>query len=274
MEKKTIVTDNVEWEYLVGGMGRRAILMFHGAVGGAESMQLIAGAFTDEYRIIAPTIANVQSLGQMCSAVRAILDREEVGKVIVFGGSFGGAMAQAFFGRYRESVEHLILLSTGAPDRRRGAISEKAVKLLALLPFSFVRALMKMELSRHLRAPASSAAEVAERVRLFKDRLDEYLTHQLTKELFLSRMKLFIEFAKNEAYRAEDSGGWPGRMLIIESTDDPMINEKERRRLKALYPQAAVYTFSGTGHLIPLLKLDEMVGAIKNHLNEGSQVAL
>jgi pimeloyl-ACP methyl ester carboxylesterase len=182
-------------------------------------------------------------------------------------------MAQAFFSRYRERVGQLVLLSTGAPDRRRGVLNQKLVSLFALLPFSFVRRLMKMELARHLKAPAGAGAEVAARVRLFRDRLSEYLSGQLTKELFLSRMNLFVEFAKDETYRAGDCDAWPGRILIIESTDDPMIGDKERRRLKSTYPKAAVYTFEGTGHLIPLLKLDEMVGVIKGHLSAGSRAA-
>jgi pimeloyl-ACP methyl ester carboxylesterase len=81
-------------------------------------------------------------------------------------------------------------------------------------------------------------------------------------------MGLFVEFAKNEAYRPEDRAEWRGEILIIESTDDPMINEKERRRLKAMYPEADVYTFEGTGHLIPLLKRDEMLDVIRGFLKE------
>jgi hypothetical protein len=104
-----------------------------------------------------------------------------------------------------------------------------------------MRKLLKMELSKRLKA--SAAPEIVERVRIFKARLMDYLDHQLTKEVFMSRMNLFVEFAKNEAFRPEDSTVWRGKILIIESTDDPMINEKERRRLKATYPEADVYTY-------------------------------
>jgi pimeloyl-ACP methyl ester carboxylesterase len=86
-------------------------------------------------------------------------------------------------------------------------------------------------------------------------------------------MNLFVEFAKNEAYRPEDSTVWRGKILIIESTDDPMINEKERRRLKATYPEADVYTSEGAGHLIPLLKLDEMLDVIRGFLREDQSFA-
>lgn len=234
-------------------------------------MYWLSDAFKDQYRIIAPTLANTHSLDTLCSAVNTILDKENVGKAIVFGGSFGGAMAQAFFSRYKNRVTDLILLSTGAPDRKRGVINEKITKLFTHLPISLMRKLLKMELSKRL--ITSAAPEIAERVHIFRARLIDYLDHQLTKEIFLSRMGLFVEFAKNEAYRPEDRAGWRGKILIIESTDDPMINEKERRRLKAMYPEADVYTFEGTGHLIPLLKLDEMLDVIRAFLREDQSIA-
>ncbi len=71
-----------------------------------------------------------------------------------------------------------------------------------------------------------------------------------------------------ETYSPGDRAEWRGKILIIESADDPMINEKERRRLKAMYPEADVYTFEGTGHLIPLLKLDEMLDVIRGFLEK------
>jgi pimeloyl-ACP methyl ester carboxylesterase len=121
-------------------------------------------------------------------------------------------------------------------------------------------------LSKHL--IAAETPEIAERVRSFKARMIDHLDHQMTREIFMSRMSLLVEFTKNEAYKPEDCAEWRGRILIIESADDPMINEIERKRLKATYPEAAVYTFEGAGHLIPLLKLDEMIDVIRDFLRE------
>jgi hypothetical protein len=57
-------------------------------------------------------------------------------------------------------------------------------------------------------------------------------------------------------------------VLIIESTDDPMIPSDERRRLRETYPRALVCTFAGTGHMIPLLRLEELVGVVKAFLKD------
>jgi pimeloyl-ACP methyl ester carboxylesterase len=259
----------VEWKYATGGArGRPAILMFHGAVGGGESMQWLADALADEYRSIAPTVAPVHTLDEVCDAASAILDREHVGRAVVFGGSFGGMIAQAFLKRHPRQVEHLILLSAGAPDPALASKNERALRLMKWLPFALTRALMKAELSRHLKAPKGAEAEIAERVESFRRRLDDYFDHTLTKEVFLSRVRLSIDFSRNETDASTDDADWPGRALIIESDDDPMIGEAARQRLRARYPRAFICAFEGAGHLIPLLRMEELVGVIKAFIKE------
>src|SRR5919202_483662 len=103
-------------------------------VGGAETMRWLAESFADEYRTIAPTIADVRTLEEVCDAASAILDREHVARAVVFGGSFGGMGAQAFFQRRRAQVQDLVLLSTGAPSPKVGARTKWTTALLSLLP--------------------------------------------------------------------------------------------------------------------------------------------
>ena len=57
-------------------------------------------------------------------------------------------------------------------------------------------------------------------------------------------------------------------MLVIESDDDPMLPAEERRRLRETYPRALVCTFPGAGHMIPLLRLEELVGVVKAFLKD------
>ncbi|HVF57594.1 MAG TPA: alpha/beta hydrolase [Pyrinomonadaceae bacterium] len=266
MPEKKLALRGVEWEYITGGRGERVLLLLHGAAGGAETMHALAEAFADEYRTIAPTITSVRRLDEVCDALSAILDKEHVGRAVVFGGSFGGVVAQAFAKRYARQVEDLILLSTGVPNRALGARTEKILKYLSYLPFPLMRALMKLEISRHLKAPAPS--EEAARIDAFKKRLDDYFDHKLTKDVMLSRVALTIDFNKHESLTPEDFDAWPGRVLIIESDNDPMIGPEDRSRLRAAYPRALVCTFPGAGHMIPLLKLEEMVEVVKAFLKD------
>jgi hypothetical protein len=52
-------------------------------------------------------------------------------------------------------------------------------------------------------------------------------------------------------------------VLIVESDDDRMIGEGSRARLRATYPGALVCAFDGAGHMIPLLRRDELVGLVR-----------
>src|SRR5215211_1484092 len=153
MPEKSLKIRGVEWHYVTGGRGEQTLLLFHGAVGGAETMRWLAGAFADEYRTITPTVADVSTLDEVCDAASAILDREHVARAVVFGGSFGGMVAQAFFRRRPRQTEDLVLLSTGAPSPRYAGRAGLLRKLLRLLPFPLTRGLLRMELSKHLYAP-------------------------------------------------------------------------------------------------------------------------
>lgn len=266
MPEKSLNIKGVEWRYVTGGRGEKTLLLFHGAVGGAETMRWLASAFEDEYRTITPTVADVSTLGEVCDAASAILDREHVGRAVVFGGSFGGLVAQAFFHRRRAQVQDLVLLSTGSPSPAVGARAKWMNALTRLLPFPLVRGMMRLEISRHLDAPVPP--EQAARVAEFRQRLGHYFEHTLTKRTLLSRVALSAEFNRNERYAPEDSAGWPGRVLVIESDDDPMLPPEERRRLRETYPGALVCTFAGAGHMIPLLRLEELVGVVKAFLKD------
>src|SRR4051812_48153904 len=215
MPRKSLNINGVEWEYETAGRGREAMLLFHGAVGGAETMSALAEGFADEFRTIAPTVADVSTLDEVCDAASAILDREHVARAHVFGGSFGGLVAQAFLKRRPAQVETLTLLSTGAPDRKTGTRTSRMSKLVRLLPFPLTRAMLKLEMSRHLNTPAEgdAAARVAESRR----RLEEYFDRRMTKRTLLSRVALSLDFNLNETYAPDDHAAWPGRVLIIES---------------------------------------------------------
>jgi pimeloyl-ACP methyl ester carboxylesterase len=137
---------------------------------------------------------------------------------------------------------------------------------MRLLPFPLMRGMMRLEIKRHLDAPVP--AEHAARINEFRQKLAHYFDHTLTKRTLLSRVALSVDFNRRESYAPADSADWPGRVLIVESDDDPMIPPAERRRLRETYPRAFVCTFPGAGHLIPLLRLEELVGLVKAFLKD------
>jgi len=266
MTEKTLKIKGVEWRYVAGGRGEQTVLLFHGAVGGAATLRRLAAAFEDEYRTITPTVADVSTLEEVCDAASAILDREHVGRAVVFGGSFGASLAQAFFERRRAQTQDLVLLAARAPDRKAGGHAALAAKVLRLVPFSLVRGLLKTAISQHRVAavPAEHAVQVAE----FRRAYDEHIERGLTKQTLLTLTSLMADFNLNQSYTPEGRRGWPGRVLIIEPSDDPAMPAEARRRLRETYPGALVCAFPGAGEMIPLLRLEELVGVVKAFLKE------
>ncbi len=256
----------VEWTYTTGGEGARALLMFHEAVGGAEGVGWLGEAFSSECRTIAPTIADVRRIEEVCDAASAILDREHVGRATVFGGSFGGALAQAFAKRYPRQVERLILLTTCAPDPALGTKHEKQLRVMSRLPFALTRAFVKMDVMRHLDAPVPP--EASERVRLVKEHLKNYFDNVLTKDVMLSRMALSVDFCRHEPDAFAVGADWAGRVLIVESKHDNANHEEARARLRAAYPGALVCTFADAGEMIPLLRQDALIEVIRAFMRE------
>lgn len=263
MKEKEAIIKGKKWNYIVGGSGKHVILYLHGIVGDRRSALLMSDIFPTGYRFIAPTIDG-RNLDDLCFSLNSILNIERAHTVVVFGGSFGGAIAQSFFNRYRSRITELILLSTEAPDRRRGVINAALLPLFTLLPSTILRRMVRAEVKKHL--TRCYRDDVPERFVAFENQLNEYLENRFTKENFLARMRLFVEFSKHERNHGASSGEQLGRILIIESTNDPMIGESQRRRLKEVYSEAEVYTFRDVGHLIPLERPHELATVIKNFL--------
>src|ERR1044072_5783382 len=186
MPEKSLNIKGVEWHYVTGGRGEQTILLFHGAVGGAETMRWLAAAFEDESRTVTPTVADVSTLEEVRDAASAILDREHVGRAVVFGGSCGGLPARAFSRRRRGQVQDLVLLSTGAPSPAVGARTAWTTRLMRVLPFKLMRGMMRYEISRHLDAPVPE--EHAARIAEFRQKLEHYFDHTFTKRTLLSRV--------------------------------------------------------------------------------------
>ena len=102
----------------------------------------------------------------------------------------------------------------------------------------------------------------------FRLRLEEYFDRGLTRAALLSRLALSVDFNNGEPQAPGELDDWPGRVLIVESNDDPATPAVERRRLREAYPRALVCAFAGAGEMIPLLRLEELVGVVKAFLKE------
>jgi pimeloyl-ACP methyl ester carboxylesterase len=57
-----------------------------------------------------------------------------------------------------------------------------------------------------------------------------------------------IDYRLNYHFSPNDLANWPGKVLILQSDDDPATKPAMRQALGNLYPQAQMHTFQGAGH--------------------------
>lgn len=234
-----------EWEYIAAGRGERALLLLPGALAVADSTWITLPHFEDRFRVIAPTYAPVSTMAELVDGIAGILDRERIRSAAVSGGSYGGMVAQAFVRRHPARTESLILSHTMLPDPSRVGALERGIRVAGWLPEGLVRWIYKKKLMGLLpRTPE------ADEFRAYTQEVAE----KTTKAGLLALYSRAADFLANFRLRPDDLDGWPGRILLLMSEDDPVTPEPAREALKAMYPRAQVHVFSGSGHATALLQ--------------------
>jgi pimeloyl-ACP methyl ester carboxylesterase len=98
--------------------------------------------------------------------------------------------------------------------------------------------------------------------------LNEAIASDLLKEVFIHQNNCLLELARQPQFTPDDLKGWPGKVLIIESEDDPAITARDRGLLRSTYPNAQVHTFRDAGHASSILKREEVFSIIRSFLEK------
>ena len=236
-----------------------------GALSVGESMFPLITAFENEYRVIAPSYALSLCINDLCDGIAAILETENVERANVFGGSYGGLVAQHFVRRYPSKVRSLILAHTFVFDPKYSRLIWLMGNLVRVLPSSWLTFVLRLRLEKiifaKLRAINHPEAE------FWRAYLNEALASDLLREVFVHQNKCLVDLAQQLQLRADDLREWDGKIFIIESEDDPAIGPRDRELLRRTYPQAQVHTFKDAGHVSSIVKRSEVVSLIKGFLS-------
>jgi pimeloyl-ACP methyl ester carboxylesterase len=231
----------IDWEYLVGGQDTETLLLLPGVPGLGELAFQHISRFEQTYRVIAPNYpAGATTVTQMIDGLLELLKAENIDAVHVVGGSYSGMIAQCLVRRHPDKINKLILDHTGPPSRKRIIPYKLSYKLLALLPIAWIRMLLKLINRLFPMEPVTQKT-------FWRPYFDKVIA-TLTKKDYLNRIQVCLDFDQNYSFTRDDLCCWPGAMLIIESDNDTFVSLQEREALKALYPQAQIYTFHSTGH--------------------------
>jgi pimeloyl-ACP methyl ester carboxylesterase len=97
--------------------------------------------------------------------------------------------------------------------------------------------------------------------------LNEAVASGLMKKVVIHQNKCLLELAHQPQFTSDDLKGWQGKVLIIDSDNDPAIPARDRALLRSIYPKAQVQTFPDAGHASSILKREEVLSIIRSFLS-------
>lgn len=259
---KSATIDGVTWRYIDTGKGKQVVLALSGAACIAEISWRTIERLGQKYRVIAPDYPAIDTNAELVDGIIGLLDREGIKRVHVMGGSYGGLVAQAFVRRQPDRSASLILSHTLLPNPETGRSISKTMRWLKLMPQPVLRAFFKRTMSRLM--TKNAIPEIV----LMNAHFAEIVDFHLSKAQLVSLMARTVDIAESYSFTPDDLKGWPGRILLLMADDDPATPEPVRQAIMAMYPQAKVRLFSGSGHLTSILKQDEYIGAMEEFIGE------
>jgi pimeloyl-ACP methyl ester carboxylesterase len=252
----TCIVDNTKWEYISCGKGRKTLLLLPGGIRFADTWFKLITALEDKYRIISPTYPALPTIAELTRGIFTILKSEHVDEVQVLGTSFGGWVAQYFVRHYPDAVKTLILSNTSRPD----TISSALIRISQVFTSIYPERLLQSAFKKRLLSLFSGSDR-----EFWEAYLEEVSVN--TKRADIKAQQKCTYDMTTYTFSENDLNNWHGRILILESDDDPAFKELEREALKALYPQAYVHTFHNAGHTPGYTGPEEYISVLENFLN-------
>jgi pimeloyl-ACP methyl ester carboxylesterase len=253
----------VEWRYIRSGEGEEAILLLPGAPGICEtSFQQILWLERTYCLLSVIYPSAVTTIAQMICGLQAILATENVDLVHVIGTSYGGAIAQHLLLHMPQKIGKLVLVCTGVPNRRTARKYRLYRNVLALFPTKWIHTLLLWRKSGFLDGLTV--------LRPFWSAYYEQMIPSLTKEDYLARIQVWIDFHLSSILLQEMPIQSYKRILIIEAENDIVFPLKEQQLLKVQYPQAHIYMFRQATHMLAVSNVERFLELITRFLQEKS----
>ncbi|MHA2226166.1 MAG: alpha/beta fold hydrolase [Candidatus Hodarchaeales archaeon] len=233
------IIDNTEWTYYdIGNKNSNVTLVFiHGTTGSKEIYWLPMRALLKHYRIISFDLPAITGVDKLSEGIFQILSQNEVESIILIGTSFGGYLAQNFSFLHSDMVKKLVLSNTFITTHLYHQKFNKILKLEKLVPEFLLKKVMKRSL---LKISHEST----------RNYLVTQLENNLDKNVLITRLKSFIT---TEGIKKAPID----KILIIETTNDPLVPIELQDDLKKAYTQANVITLKQEVDHFPYLTLPE-----------------
>lgn len=283
LKTQTIRVAGKDIHYAEAGAGKPLVLLHGGGPGasGMSNYERNMAELARHFRVIVPDMPGyggstkgldrADPFGDCATAMLALLDHLEIGRVCVVGNSLGGACALRMALDRPERIAGLVLMGPGGVDTTRS------------LPTQGLR---------HLLDYYAGEGPTQEKLRAF---IRNYLTHdgsQIPDSLIEARFQASIDPAVVAQPPLVRPKGLP-KFRLIDFTRDPRLSSLQTptlvlwgtedlvnrpsgaRSLQRRMPNCDVYLFSRTGHWVQWERAAEFNAAViafaRKHLDVGEQ---
>ncbi len=265
--RRSLDVDGARWEYTVAGSGSSTLMVLPGGTGIGESLFLLTDAVEPDVRVVCVVYPPVRSVAQVVRGVLAIMDAEGIERAHFLGQIFGGIVTQVLIHQHPQRVQNALLshTTTSSPPVDEALKRERVLSIqrfrgvLVKTPFFIMRWLFRNQLKRQIQM-----FDVPDRE--FWTAFYNETMGRTTQQMLLANYDCMMDFLENYRFEGADRAAWDGKMIILESDADTAIPEGEREALKALYPDARVKTFTGTGDMLTALFRDEYLALLRDLL--------
>jgi pimeloyl-ACP methyl ester carboxylesterase len=230
-----------------------------------DASPALVARFGASRRVHSVRYSAATTMTALVDKIAAQLAAAAIARADVLGSSYGGWVAQCLARRHPRLVRHLILVHTFALRASDAKRFRAGLALWGVMPDVIMRKLGMLRVRRLLRPMQQSSPE--EHARLEAALVAEIDSPATIEQLHRQNLCM-LESCTAFTVAPGDLAQHDGRVLIIESDDDPAIRARDRAHLRAMYPQAHVRTFHGTGHVTSRAAPEELAAAVESFLAE------
>jgi len=253
---KTFNSEGKTVEYISSGKGKNTAVLFPGGGQTAQSNFGMIETLESYFRIISPTLYDLDSIDQFCRILDSLLNHEQIGKIYIYGLSVGGLLAQSYLFRNPQRVKKIIISHACTPSSKvfktKVVLPLKILKIfLPFIPDKLIRLAVKKGAMKFQGGNIKSSSpdpwlENKRNSRLIDHFSQEFIDKYLTKTLLQTWINIDIGFTKEE-FDNKKIQNWSGQIMILNTDNDPLVGMDPD--FQKLYPKAKMHIFHGTGHL-------------------------
>ncbi len=255
---KKLATNNLRWEYISTGKGKKTIVLLPGSIRFAEIWFKLIKILEKEFKVISPNYPEIKTIKEALDGISKILLKEEQKNIILIGSSFGGWVAQCFVRKYPHLVKKLLLSNTYLPESRHLGLYKYINITFPLYPTPLLKRMLR---NNYFKIFTVSAHDKD----FWKAFITENLYYNTNRKEILNQYKCIYDYFKNYSFSSNDLGKWDGKILIIESIDD-IVSKDKRENLKRVYPMAELVSLENAGHTPGYTQPEKFYSIIKDFL--------